>query len=175
MWNWSTIEFWALGEAERPAMKQAATALPWRPRSGSMTRVLAGEHFLLIGNLSRVCSSWKYNFKIIIWMSQSSGPGSFFLKTYTVFVWIARPFSPLNTFSGIMALQERNEVNNYEHYKCGERIWQRFDTNAERFIWHHPLLGFISIFVGMPLLVLACVCISTIVVAFPMAWLLGWL
>lgn len=42
-------------------------------------------------------------------------------------------------------------------------------------IWHHPLLGFISIFVGMPLLVLACVCISTIVIAFPMAWLLGWL
>ena len=52
---------------------------------------------------------------------------------------------------------------------------QRFDTNAERFIWHHPLLGFISIFVGMPLLVLACVCISTIVIAFPMAYILGWL
>ena len=32
---------------------------------------------------------------------------------------------------------------------------QRFDTNAERFIWHHPLLGFICIFVGMPLLGLA--------------------
>ena len=29
------------------------------------------------------------------------------------------------------------------------------------------LLGFISIFVGMPLLVLACVCISTIAIAFP--------
>lgn len=125
MWNWSTIEFWALGEAERPAMKQAATALPWCPRSGSVTRVLAGEHFLLIGDLSRVCSSWKHNFKIIIWMSQSSGPGSFFLKTYTVFVWMAVPFSLLNTFSGIMALQERNEVNNYEHYKCGERIWHK--------------------------------------------------
>lgn len=44
-------------------------------------------------------------------------------KTYTIFVSIAGPFSPLNTFSGIMALQERNEVNNYEHYKCGEKIW----------------------------------------------------
>lgn len=36
-------------------------------------------------------------------------------KTYTILVSIAGPFSPLNTFSGIMALQERNEVNNYEH------------------------------------------------------------
>ena len=58
---------------------------------------------------------------------------------------------------------------------AARRFEQRFDEKAERFIWHHPLLGFISIFVGMPLLVLVCVCISTIVVALPMAWLLGWL
>ena len=58
---------------------------------------------------------------------------------------------------------------------AARRFEQRFDEKAELFIWHHPLLGFISIFVGMPLLVLACVCISTIVIAFPMAWLLGWL
>lgn len=56
---------------------------------------------------------------------------------------------------------------------AARRFEQRFDAKAERFIWHHPLLGSISIFVGMPLLVLACVCISTIVIAFPMAWLLG--
>lgn len=47
---------------------------------------------------------------------------SFFIKTYTILVSIAGPFSLLNTLSGIMALQERNEVNNYEHYKCGEKI-----------------------------------------------------
>lgn len=58
---------------------------------------------------------------------------------------------------------------------AARRFEQRFDAKAERFIWHHPLLGFISIFVGMPLLVLACVCISTIVIVFPMEWLLGWL
>ncbi len=52
---------------------------------------------------------------------------------------------------------------------AARRFEQRFDAKAERFIWHHPLLGSISIFVGMPLLVLACVCISTIVIAFPMA------
>lgn len=49
---------------------------------------------------------------------------------------------------------------------AARRFEQRFDAKAERFIWHHPLLGSISIFVGMPLLVLACVCISTIVIAF---------
>ena len=55
------------------------------------------------------------------------------------------------------------------------RFEQRFDAKAERFIWHHPLLGFISIFVGVPLLVLACVCIGTIDIAFPMTGLLDWL
>ena len=46
----------------------------------------------------------------------------FFFLIYTIFVPIAEPFPPLNTFSGIMTLQERNGVNNYEHYKCGEKI-----------------------------------------------------
>ena len=45
---------------------------------------------------------------------------------------------------------------------AARRFEQRFDAKAERFIWHHPILGFISIFVGMPLLVLVCVCISTL-------------
>ena len=109
-------------------------------------------------------------------MSQSSsGSDSFFLKTYTVLVSIAGPFFPLNNLSGIMALQERNEVNIMGITNAAKRFEQRFDAKVERFIWHHPLLGFISIFVGMPLLVLACVCISTIVIAFPMARLLGWL
>ena len=39
-------------------------------------------------------------------------------KTYTIFVPIAEPFPPLNTFSGIMTLQERNGVNSYEYCKC---------------------------------------------------------
>ena len=56
-----------------------------------------------------------------------------------------------------------------------KRVEQKFDAATERFIWHHPLLGFISVFIGMPLLVLAGVCASTIMVAFPMALLLGWL
>ena len=74
------------------------------------------------------------NFGAVLWriavfykadMNESvltSGAVSFFIKTYTIFVSIAGSFSPLNTFSGIMALQERNGVNDYEHYKCGEKI-----------------------------------------------------
>lgn len=51
----------------------------------------------------------------------------------------------------------------------------KFDLKAEKFIWHHPLLGFFFIFIGMPLFVLLGVCISTVVIAFPMAWFFGWL
>lgn len=57
-------------------------------------------------------------------------------------------------------------IRKYEH---------TFDVEAEKFIWHHPLMGFFLIFVGMPLFVLLGVCISTVVIAFPMAWLFGWL
>lgn len=52
---------------------------------------------------------------------------------------------------------------------------RKFDLKTENFIWHHPLLGFFLIFVGIPLLVLLCVCVSTVMIAFPMAWLFGWL
>lgn len=57
-------------------------------------------------------------------------------------------------------------IRKYEH---------SFDAKAENFIWHHPLLGFFFMFAGMPLLVLLCVCVSTVVIVFPMAWILGWL
>lgn len=50
-----------------------------------------------------------------------------------------------------------------------------FDLKAEQFLCNHPFLGFLSIVVGMPIFVLACVCISTAVVTFPMAWIFGWL
>lgn len=44
-----------------------------------------------------------------------------------------------------------------------------FEVRAEKFLWHHPVLGFFSIFVGMPLIVLCAVC------AFPMSLLFGWI
>ena len=45
-----------------------------------------------------------------------------------------------------------------------------FEVRAEKF-----LLGFFSIFVGMPLIVLCAVCAITIVFAFPMSLLFGWI
>lgn len=50
---------------------------------------------------------------------------------------------------------------------------QKFDLRAKRFLWKHPILGFLSIFVGMPIFVLFCVCVSTTIITLPIAWLFG--
>lgn len=57
-------------------------------------------------------------------------------------------------------------IRKYEH---------EFDLRAERFLWKHPFLGFLFIFVGMPIFILICVCISTTIIALPMAWLFNFL
>lgn len=59
--------------------------------------------------------------------------------------------------------------------KSIQKFEYEFDIKAERYIWRHPILGFLIIFVGMPAFVLLGVCISTIVITVPMAWLFGWL
>ncbi|MBO5282876.1 MAG: hypothetical protein J6B43_07120 [Lachnospiraceae bacterium] len=59
--------------------------------------------------------------------------------------------------------------------KSIRKFERAFDEKAARFLWKHPLLGFLSIFVAMPILVLICVCISTMLIAFPIAWLFGYL
>lgn len=56
-----------------------------------------------------------------------------------------------------------------------QRVECEFDRKAERFLWQHPVLGFFSVFIGMPVLVLICVCVGTAVISFPIAWLMGWL
>ncbi len=57
--------------------------------------------------------------------------------------------------------------------KTIQNLERRFDTKVERFLWRHPILGFFSIFIGIPALVLAGVCVGTILVAFPIAWFMG--
>lgn len=52
---------------------------------------------------------------------------------------------------------------------------REFDLRAERFLWKHPFLGSLCVFVGMPIFVLICVCVSTAVIVLPVAWLLGFL
>lgn len=59
--------------------------------------------------------------------------------------------------------------------KSIRRAEHAFDARAEKFIWKHPFLGFLALFVGMPVFILVCVCISTVVLTFPAAWLFGWL
>lgn len=59
--------------------------------------------------------------------------------------------------------------------KSIRKFEREFDLRAERFLWKHPFLGFLSIFVGMPIFVLICVCISTTVIALPIAWFSGFL
>ena len=49
------------------------------------------------------------------------------------------------------------------------------DAKAEKFVWHHPFLGFLLIFVGMPVFILACVSVCTMLIAFPLSWLMGWI
>ncbi len=48
-----------------------------------------------------------------------------------------------------------------------------FDIKAERFVWHHPFLGFLAVFIVIPVIVLACVCMSTAIITFPIIWALG--
>ena len=55
------------------------------------------------------------------------------------------------------------------------KLEQEFDLKAERFICKHPLFGLLFVFVGMPIFILICVCISTTIIALPIAWLLGFL
>lgn len=50
-----------------------------------------------------------------------------------------------------------------------------FDEKTERLIFKHPLLGFVGMFVGVPLFILIAVGVSTTAVMLPVSWLLGWL
>lgn len=54
------------------------------------------------------------------------------------------------------------------------RAEHKLDTAAEGFFFYHPYLGLFTVFIGMPILVLSAVTISTIVVMLPFAFLLGW-
>lgn len=59
--------------------------------------------------------------------------------------------------------------------KSIRKFEREFDLRAEQFLWKRLFLGFLSIFVEMPIFVLICVCISTTVIALPIAWLFGFL
>ena len=84
--------------------------------SASIRAILLFWH--LFGSKTTRYEAWRISDKSAQGLNKAvrSLPGA--TKTYTIFVLIAEPFPPLNTFSSIMTLQERNGVNSYEYYKC---------------------------------------------------------
>ncbi len=60
----------------------------------------------------------------------------------------------------------RNYVSRFEN---------RIDASMERFVFRHRVLGFVMIFIGMPLFALAAVCLCTVCVTLPFAAAFGWL
>lgn len=48
-----------------------------------------------------------------------------------------------------------------------------FDKKAQQFVLRHPLIGFAVVFAGMPILMLMLVCLGTMAIAFPVAWMFG--
>lgn len=58
--------------------------------------------------------------------------------------------------------------------KCIHKLEERFDRKAEAFAFHHPLLAFLAMFVGMPIVILLLVSFSTMLISMPLAYLFGW-
>lgn len=52
-------------------------------------------------------------------------------------------------------------------------IEKQVDASMERFIFHHKVLGMLMIFIGMPLLTLAAVCVCTTVIIAPVVLLMS--
>lgn len=55
------------------------------------------------------------------------------------------------------------------------RFETHIDASIERFVFHHRFLGFLLIFVGIPLATLATVCACATMIALPIAFMLGWM
>ena len=50
-----------------------------------------------------------------------------------------------------------------------------FDASLEQFMLQHKLLGFLTVFIGMPLVTLSAVCICSTVLVLPLALAFGYL
>ena len=48
------------------------------------------------------------------------------------------------------------------------RLEAQMDNAMERFLFHHHILGFLVIFIGIPLITLAAVCLFTAAIVFPL-------
>lgn len=59
--------------------------------------------------------------------------------------------------------------------KSIHKLENKFNKKAECFMFHHPRLAFLAIFIGMPIFILSTVAVSAIFIVFPVAWFFGWL
>lgn len=59
--------------------------------------------------------------------------------------------------------------------KRASRFENQIDASIERLVLRHKVLGFVVVFVGMPMLTLAAVCACTTLLALPAAMAFGWL
>ncbi len=55
------------------------------------------------------------------------------------------------------------------------RFENHMDASIERFIFRHKFWGFIIIFIGIPFVTLAAVCICTTIIALSFAFIFGWM
>ena len=55
--------------------------------------------------------------------------------------------------------------------KSMQKAEKKIDRCAERFIWRHPLLGLLAMFIGVPVFILLAVASSTILLTLPFVWL----
>ena len=53
------------------------------------------------------------------------------------------------------------------------RLEIRADTEIERFLFHHRLMGFLMIFIGIPMITLLAVCLFTAVITVPIGFHIG--
>ena len=59
--------------------------------------------------------------------------------------------------------------------KAVNRFEDRIDKTAVRLSKRHPHLFFLIVFIGVALFILTAVCVGTIVIVFPVSWILGWI
>ena len=49
------------------------------------------------------------------------------------------------------------------------KLERAFDDSARKFVFRHPVLGFLSIFIGIPVFMVAAVGAGTLAVVFPIS------
>lgn len=85
-----------------------------------------------------------------------------------------RNLSPGFSFCALLYCH-KEETDMFTLIKSVSRFESRIDASIEKFIYHHKFLGGIIIFIGTPLVILAAVCVCTIIIALPISFMFGWI